>query len=117
RGRHPGGSPRDERERCRLTVHSSPFRSGIAPHHPRHSDEEEEAMQGLTRFVFGVALAGLVVGCGESSGNNDGGGAGGAGGFGVDLPTAESYYPQKVGNSWTYVVTPSDIDLHTYKTV
>jgi hypothetical protein len=39
------------------------------------------------------------------------------GGYGVELPTAESLFPQKVGNSWTYLVTPLAVELPSYKKV
>ena len=36
----------------------------------------------------------------------------------TELPSAESFYPQKPGNSWTYLVTPLvDIDVPTFKVV
>jgi hypothetical protein len=73
-------------------------------------------MQAWSRFVVCVSLGALALGC-SSSGDGGMGGAGGAGGFGVDLPTAEAYYPQKVGNSWTYLVTPTGVDLPSYKVV
>jgi hypothetical protein len=71
-------------------------------------------MQRLIRFAFLAAIG--VAGCGGSS---DGGGAatGGMGGYGVDIPAPDSYYPQKVGNSWTYLVTPIEVDLPSFKTV
>jgi hypothetical protein len=64
----------------------------------------------VTRAAFGIVVAG---GCGSEDGN---GGTGGAGGYGVDPPSAESYYPQKAGNSWTYLITPM-ADLPSYKVV
>jgi hypothetical protein len=76
------------------------------------SDEEEEEMQGLIRFLVCAAIG--VAGCG---GGSSGGGQGGMGGYGVELPTAESLYPQKVGNSWTYLVTPVAVELPSYKVV
>jgi hypothetical protein len=72
-------------------------------------------MQRLIRFLFCAVIGALAAACGGSSGGSDG--AGGAGGFGVDLPTAESLYPEKVGNSWTYLVTPVAVDLPSYKVV
>jgi hypothetical protein len=71
-------------------------------------------MQGLRR-CFGFTMCALLLwsGCGDEGGT---GGTGGTGGFGVELPTAESYYPEKVGNSWTYIVTPL-ADLPSYKVV
>jgi len=72
-------------------------------------------MQALIRFVVCAAIG--VAACGDG-GSNGGDGQGGMGGYGVELPTAESFYPQKVGNSWTYLVTPVvDVDLPSYKIV
>lgn len=70
-------------------------------------------MQGLIRIVLCAAIGVAGAGCGDGGG---GGGTGGAGGIGVELPTAESYYPQKMGNTWTYLVTPM-ADLPSYKVV
>jgi hypothetical protein len=72
-------------------------------------------MHGLKRFALGATLGALAAaGC---SGSGDGGGAGGMGGYGVEPPAAESYYPEKVGNSWTYWVTPVAVELPTYKVI
>jgi hypothetical protein len=71
-------------------------------------------MHGLIRIVVCAGM--MISGCGGGSSDSADGGTGGTGGFGVDLPTAESYYPQKVGNSWTYLVTPA-ADLPSYKVV
>jgi hypothetical protein len=71
-------------------------------------------MQRLIRYVLCAAIGALAAACG-SSGTTDG--TGGMGGYGVDLPTAESLYPQKIGNSWTYLVTPGGVDLPSYKVV
>jgi hypothetical protein len=67
-------------------------------------------------LCFGFTFCALLLasGCGDEGGAP--GGTGGTGGFGVELPTAESYYPEKMGNSWTYVVTPL-VDLPSYKVV
>jgi len=69
-------------------------------------------MQQLIRIVLCVAIG--ATGCGGGSSD---GGQGGQGGWGVELPTAESYYPEKVGNSWTYLVTPMAVELPSYKVV
>lgn len=71
-------------------------------------------MHGLIRFVVCAAI--VVAGCG-GGGSNGGDGQGGMGGYGVELPTAESLYPQKVGNTWTYYVTPLAVELPSYKVV
>jgi hypothetical protein len=68
-------------------------------------------MQHWTRFALCVAVG--AAGCGASS---DGGSADNAV-YGVELPTAESLYPEKVGNSWTYLVTPLAVELPSYKVV
>jgi hypothetical protein len=70
-------------------------------------------MRGLIRFIGCAVIGALAAACSDGSGGD---GTGGAGGFGVELPTAESFYPQKVGNSWTYLVTPL-ADLPSYKVV
>jgi hypothetical protein len=72
-------------------------------------------MHHLVRVTALFAIGGLAAACG-GEGDGGTGGSGGSGGIGVDLPTAESYYPQKVGNSWTYLVTPM-ADLPSYKVV
>jgi hypothetical protein len=71
-------------------------------------------MQQVIRIVLCAAIG--AAGCGGSSGDGQGG-QGGQGGFGVELPTADSFYPEKVGNSWTYLVTPQAVDLPSYKVV
>jgi hypothetical protein len=72
-------------------------------------------MQHGIRFALCAAIG--VAGCGSSSGGEAQGGQGGMGGYGVELPTAESFYPEKVGNSWTYLVTPVAVELPSYKVV
>jgi hypothetical protein len=76
-------------------------------------EKAEEEMHRLTLFAFLTAIG--TVGCGGSS--DGGAAAGGMGGYGVDIPAADSYYPQKVGNSWTYLVTPIEVELPSYKVV
>jgi len=70
-------------------------------------------MQHWIRFALCVAIG--AAGCGGGSGEV--GGQGGMGGYGVELPTAESFYPQKVGNWWAYLVTPMAVELPSYKKV